>query len=492
MKKSRLRVESPALLLYNVVDKVKRKTVTVLQLLNQQKILANIPPAGAIPSNRELFHDTIMIAWPSIVESFLVSLVGFIDTMMVSSLGTYAIAAVGLTTQPKLIGLCFFFSINTAVSAIVARRKGEGEQQKANRVLQQAFVIAMAMVVIISGLCLFFADDIMHAAGSQPDTHEYAREYFEIVMGGLVFTVISLVINAGQRGVGNTKIAMRTNLTANGVNIVLNYLLIGGNFGFPALGVAGAAWATVIGSAVGCLMSIASVCHPNSYLYIGYARGFRFDKESLKALANIGSSALAEQIFMRVGFFTYSVIVARMGTVAYAAHQVGMNLMSISFSFGDGIQVAAVSLVGQSLGRKRRDLAKLYGTVCQRFGLFFACCLAVVFVLGGRFIFSWFSSEEAILDYGVMIMQVMSLVIFLQIPQVIFNGCLRGAGDTRYTALTSLFSVTFVRPFFGWLLCFPLNMGLFGAWVGLFLDQACRFVLSYLRFRKGKWTEITV
>ena len=101
MKKSRLRVESPALLLYNVVDKVKRKTVTVLQLLNQQKILANIPPAGAIPSNRELFHDTIMIAWPSIVESFLVSLVGFIDTMMVSSLGTYAIAAVGLTTQPK-------------------------------------------------------------------------------------------------------------------------------------------------------------------------------------------------------------------------------------------------------------------------------------------------------------------------------------------------------------------------------------------------------
>ena len=91
-----------------------------------------------------------------------------------------------------------------------------------------------------------------------------------------------------------------------------------------------------------------------------------------------------------------------------------------------------------------------------------------------------------------MIMQVMSLVIFLQIPQVIFNGCLRGAGDTRYTALTSLFSVTFVRPFFGWLLCFPFNMGLFGAWVGLFLDQACRFVLSYLRFRKGKWTEITV
>ena len=230
-----------------------------MQILNQQKILANIPPAGAIPSNRELFHDTIAIAWPSIVESFLVSLVGFIDTMMVSFLGTYAIAAVGLTTQPKLIGLCFFFSINTAVSAIVARRKGEGEQQKANRVLQQAFVIAMAMVVIISGLCLFFADDIMHAAGSQPDTHEYAREYFEIVMGGIVFTVISLVINAGQRGVGNTKIAMRTNLTANGVNIVLNYLLIGGNFGFPALGVAGAAWATVIGSAVGSLMSIASV-----------------------------------------------------------------------------------------------------------------------------------------------------------------------------------------------------------------------------------------
>lgn len=463
-----------------------------MPIINQQKVLRDIPPAGEIPGNRELFRDTFAIAWPSIVESFLVSLVGFIDTMMVGTLGTYAIAAVGLTTQPKLIGLCFFMSLNTAVSAIVARRKGEGKREKANRVLQQAFVIAMGMVVLISALCVFFAGNIMHLAGSQPDTHEAAVQYFCIIMSGIVFTVISLVINAAQRGAGNTKIAMRTNLTANAVNIVLNYLLIGGNLGFPSLGIVGAAWATVIGSAVGSVMSIASICRPNSYLYIGYARGFRFDRESIHAIVNIGSSALAEQIFMRVGFFTYSIIVANMGTVAYAAHQIGMNLMSISFSFGDGIQVAAVSLVGQNLGRKRRDLAKLYGVVCQRFGLFFAACLCVVFLSGARVIFGWFSSDPAILDYGVTIMQVLSCVIFLQIPQVIFNGCLRGAGDTRYTALTSLLSVTFVRPFFGWLFCFPCGLGLFGAWAGLFLDQLCRFILSYLRFRKGKWTQIQV
>ena len=448
---------------------------------------------GEIPSEKQILRRTLQIAWPSIVESFLVSLVGMIDTIMVSSLGSYAIAAVGLTTQPKFIGLAIFISLNVAVSAIVARRKGEREQESANRVLTQSILITLALTIVISILCVAFADPIIRLSGSAEDTHEPARNYFIIIMGGMVFNTLSMVINAAQRGAGNTKIAMRTNLVSNGVNMVFNYLLIGGNLGFPRLGIEGAAIATVIGTVVACIMSIRSLLHADRFLSIWQMRKkIRFDRQTMGAIANIGSSTLAEQIFLRIGFLTYAILVANLGTTAFAAHQIGMNMMSISFSFGDGLSVAAVTLVGQSLGEKRQDMAKIYGSVCQRMGLVFAGILCLIFVFGGRWIFSWFSTETPILDYGQMIMSVLSVVIFLQISQVIYSGCLRGAGDTRYTALVSLISVALIRPGAGWLFCYPLALGLFGAWIGLAFDQLMRFILTRIRFQQGKWTTLKI
>ncbi len=464
-----------------------------MHFVNPSKILKTTGAMGEIPSEQQILRRTLQIAWPSIVESFLVSLVGMIDTVMVSSLGSYAIAAVGLTTQPKFIGLAIFISLNVAVSAIVARRKGEGEQESANRVLTQSIIITLLLTIVVSIICVIFADPIIHLSGSAEDTHEAARNYFIIIMGGMVFNTLSMVINAAQRGAGNTKIAMRTNLVSNAVNMFFNYLLIGGNWGFPKLGIEGAAIATVIGTVVACIMSIRSLFHADRFLSVWHMRRkIRFDRQTMGAIANIGSSTLAEQIFLRIGFLTYAILVANLGTTAFAAHQIGMNMMSISFSFGDGLSVAAVTLVGQSLGEKRQDMAKIYGSVCQRLGIVFAGILCLFFLLGGRWIFSWFSTETAILDYGQMIMSILSVVIFLQISQVVYSGCLRGAGDTRYTALVSLISVTFIRPGAGWLFCYPLALGLFGAWIGLAFDQMMRFILTRIRFQQGKWTTLKI
>lgn len=464
-----------------------------MQFLNIDRILRGQPPLGEIPAKKDIFRRTIQIAWPSILESFLVSLVGFIDTIMVSTLGTAAIAAVGLTTQPKFIGLAIFLSLNVAVSALVARRKGQDDRENANRVLVQSIMIVLILTIIVSIVCVAFADPIIRMAGSAEDTHEDAVAYFRIIMGGMFFNVMSLVINAAQRGAGNTKIALKTNLVSNGVNIIFNYLLIGGNLGFPKLGVSGAAIATVIGTVFAFGMSVYSVTrHKDRFLCLRVYHRLHFDRATMGAILNIGSSTLAEQIFLRIGFLTYAIIVANLGTVAFAAHQVGMNIMSLSFSLGDGLSVAAVALVGQSLGANRGDLAKIYGGVCQRIGLIFACIMSVVFVCFGRYIFMLFSSDPEILDYGQMIMDLLTVVVFFQITQVIFSGCLRGAGDTRYTALVSLISVAFIRPFSGWLFCYPLALGLFGAWLGLAFDQIMRFILTWVRFRRGRWTNIKI
>lgn len=454
--------------------------------------MRGVEQEGEVPDERTVLKTTLNIAWPSILESFLISLVGMVDTVMVSSLGSYAIAAVGLTTQPKFIALAVFMSLNVAISAIVARRRGEGDRDSANRVLVQALIISVVLTVVISVVTVIWADPIIRRCGSAPDTHDAAVGYLRIIQGGMIFNVLSMVINAAQRGCGNTKIAMRTNLVSNGVNIVLNYLLIGGNLGFPKLGVQGAAIATVAGTICACVMSFVSVMHPGQFLSIQDFFSLKFDRRNLSAIVNIGSSTLAEQVFLRIGFLVYAVLVAKLGTTAFAAHQIGMNIMNISFSFGDGLSVAAIALVGRSLGENRRDMAKIYGGVCQRMGVLFSAAISVVCIALGTPIFMLFSREEEILRYGEMIMVIMAVITFMQVAQVVFSGCLRGAGDTKFTAVVSLISVTFIRPGLGYLFCYPLNMGLFGAWLGLAVDQLARFLLTYMRFHSGKWMHFKI
>ncbi|MEG1426755.1 MAG: MATE family efflux transporter, partial [Oscillospiraceae bacterium] len=447
-------------------------------LLNSKKILKGFTTFGEIPESREIVKTTLHMAWPSVLESFLVSLTGFVDTIMVSVLGSAAIAAVGLTTQPKFLGLCIFFALGTAISSIVARRMGEGDRESANKVLRMALILAVIFTAIISVTFILGADFIIDLAGSSPDTHEDAVAYFVILMIGLIFTSVTLVINAAQRGAGNTKIAMRTNVTSNLVNVVFNYLLIGGNLGFPALGVRGAAIATVIGTIVGCVMSIVSIVHPSSFIYFKAAKGFFAPRRDIRSMLNVGSSAFIEQLFMRIGFFLFLMTVANLGTTQLAAHQIGMNFMSISFSFADGLAVASVALVGRSLGEGRRDMARLYSSACQRLGIICAVVVSVLFFFFGRGMFSLFSNDVVILDYGDMIMKVLCVVIYLQIEQVVILGCLRGAGDTKYTAFISLISVAIIRPGASWLLCYPLGLGLTGVWLGLCADQLVRFAMG--------------
>lgn len=443
---------------------------------------------------KELIRNSFQMAWPAVVESFFVAFVGMIDSMMVSKLGTYAVAAVGLTTQPKFIGLAMFIATNVAVSALTARRKGENNREDANRVLMTALIFVVTASIIVSAVCVTFADPIIRFAGSESDTHDSAVLYFRIIMGCMIFNVLSLVINAAQRGSGNTKISMRTNLTSNLVNVIGNFLLINGNLGFPALGIKGAAIATVIGTMVACGMSIASLFGKNSFVQIRWAmeQKLRPAWENGKQIFNLASTVFVEQILLRIGFMSVSVMAAKLGTNQFAAHQVGMNVMSLSFSFGDGMQVAAVSLIGQSLGKQDPELAKRYGKICQRMGNIISVILSALYLVGGRWFFGLYFKEPDVIAIGVEIMQVMVVIVLMQVSQVIYMGCLRGAGDVRFTMVASTISVTLIRPIMSWVFAYGLSLGVIGIWLGIVCDQVARLILTHYRFRSGKWTKIKI
>jgi len=443
---------------------------------------------------KEHVKKVIQIAWPAVLESFFVAFVGLVDSFMVSSLGSDAVASVGLTTQPKFVGLAMFFAVNVSLSALVARRKGENNREGANRIFLTALCFVILAAIMISVLLVVFASPIMELCGSEPETHQGAVEYYRIIMGGMIFNCIQMGINSAQRGCGNTKITMRTNLVSNTVNVIFNYLLIGGHFGFPALGIKGAALATVLGTVVACVMSILSVCGKDTFVSFVYIAKEKI-KPTFSAFGNIvkvGYSVFAEQLLLRVGFMATALMAAKQGTDAMAAHQVGMNIMGLSFSFGDGLQATAVALIGYSLGAKDPELAKKYGSICRYIGGCISVVLAVLYFVGGGLLYSLFFKEEVIINYGVDIMRVIGLIVVLQISQVIYMGCLRGAGDTLFTAIVSTISVTIMRTAGSFFFCYVMGWGIVGIWMGVVADQVTRLVLASARFKQGKWMSIKI
>lgn len=445
-----------------------------------------------IPSTRDIYRRQIRMSWPSALEAVLVGLIGSVDTMMVGGIGSAAIAAVGITNQPKFILLAIILSLNAGVTAVVARRKGEEDVEGANRCLRQCLLLSLVFSLLMSVLGMLYARPILVFAGADVDIIEDAVAYFRILMLSIVFVSLSMTINAAQRGAGNTKISMLTNVAANLVNVFFNYLLINGVWGFPRLGVRGAAIATVIGNFVGFCLSLASLLRSGAFLELRRKTSWWFDRRTMRSIVMVSGSAAVEQVFMRLGFFTYAKIVADLGTTAFATHQICMNIINLSFCVGDGLGIAAASLVGQSLGEKRPDMAIIYGKTGQRLAFCISTALFFLFSLGGRFLVSLFNTEPAVLSLGSQIMLIIACTTHVQTAAVIYSGCLRGAGDTRFVALTSFISIGILRPTLSWALCTPLGLELIGAWLGLLIDQITRCCLNWLRFRSGRWTKIEV
>ena len=442
-----------------------------------------------------LMKDAFRMAWPAVLESFFVSLAGMIDTMMVSSLGTAAVSSVGLTTQPKFIALTLFLAINVAISALVARRYGQKDKKNANEIFVTSMIFVVVACIIVSFASVAFADPIIKFCGSNPETHAGAVTYFIVIQAGMIFNVLSLAINAAQRGSGNTKIAMTTNVTSSIVNICFNYLLIEGHFGFPRLGLFGAALATVLGTVVAFIMSLISILKKGSFISLGYIikEKIRPSFAAFKTTLSLSNNFFIENLVMRVGFLVTSILAAGLGTDAFAAHQVGMNILSLSFSFGDGMQVAAVALIGQSLGRKEKKLAKTYGSICQMMGLAMGVVIMIIMIFFGKDVFSLFFKEAHVIDMGILISYFIAAITIFQISQIVYAGCLRGAGDARYTLFGSLVSVAIIRSVVTWALVGGIfDLGLTGIWIGVFSDQFARFLFFTIRYHKGQWVDINI
>ncbi|MBQ4563420.1 MAG: MATE family efflux transporter, partial [Lachnospiraceae bacterium] len=243
-----------------------------------------------------------------------------------------------------------------------------------------------------------------------------------------------------------------------------------------------------------CVMSILSVCKKDGYISLYYIlkKKLFFARDQLKSMGKLWASEMGELLLVRVGFLLTAMLAAKLGTNQLAAHQVGMNVMSLSFSFGEGLSVAAVALIGRSLGEQKEEKAKMYGSICQTFGLSISIGLSILYLLGGRWFYSQFFAEPEIVEYGVQIMRVMTLVVLMQVSQCVYTGSLRGAGDMVHVMIVGTFSVSLIRPSVSYLMAYVCELGIMGIWCGVLADQFTRLICNRARYKSGKWMKIKI
>jgi len=446
--------------------------------------------AGEIPTSRKAYGTTLRIALPSVVEMTSISFIMMFSTAMVGRLGPESVAAVGLVSQPRMIFMALFFALNVGVTAVVARRKGEEDRTAARLCVRQAILIGLAIGVIMTILAVSLARPMMYLAGAQYDTIDLSSSFFRITSMGLILNSLTMTISAAQRGIGNTRVTMVVNIAANLVNVLFHFMLIDGRLFFPALGVEGAAIAVLISGAVGAVFAVLSLLKKDAYLKITRRDSWRLDIPMIKNIAKIGGNSIFEQMFLRIGFFAYALIIARLGTAEFASHHIAMQMMHLSFTFADGIAIATTALVGQNLGRERPDLSFMYGKIGQRMAFVVSVFLVIFAVLGRYWFVSMFTTDPDIIQISAGLMLIMAAILPIQTSQIVMGGSLRGSGDTRYVALTMLITVALVRPLSSLFMVYGLGMGLAGAWYAIILDQGLRLILLYGRFVRGKWTKI--
>lgn len=463
---------------------------------------------GELPGAKEAYRDVFRIAFPSVVEMVLMSLISSIDTMMVGNfLGAEALSAIGLTSQPRLVLLCVFMALNTGITAIVARRKGEGRQDAANATMRNALMLAVALSLVIMSLALVFARPFLMLAGGNTTSDEKvfndAVDYFRIMAYSLPLSAISMSICAAQRGIGKTKLTMYVNMTNNLVNVFFNYCLIAGKFGFPRLEVKGAAIASVIGLAVGCVLAVATVVmggKHKGYLHLSIRDKWNIDKSAMRSIVTVGSNAMLEQLGLRAGFFIYGRLLFSLGTTMYAAHSICLQILSITYTLGDGLAVAATALVGQNLGRKRADVSMLYGKICQRYAVVSALVLGSMVAIFRHQIVGLFLGEntanaEVVLQYAAQTMLVVACIQPFQTSTVSLAGALRGAGDNIYVAIIATSCVLVLRTILTALAVYvfvpmwPDRLDLPLTWIFGLFELIARFFFFYPRFASGKWKD---
>ena len=427
------------------------------------------------------------LAWPSILANVLFASVGVVALKAVGSLGTDAVAAVGTGGRIFFVIQSIMMAISTGTTALVARAYGAKRYQEASQVLYDSMLISMFLSFISIFIIWVAGEDLLGLFGLELEAKQLALDYLKVLILFSPTFGVSIIFGAAVRAAGDVKTPLFMGLIQNIINIFLLVGLVNGRYGFPELGVVGAAYAGGISFAIGSVLGLFVWVTKIITIPLPKLNSFSFSR--FRELISVSTPAGLEQGVFQLGLLLYFWIISLYGNAPIAAYNVGINILMLSFMVGQGFTVAGATLTGQFLGAENPKEAKRSGWRSAGLTMVSMGILGILLALASRPIAGFFVDDPEVIRLTVLFVWLLGIMQPLMALEFALGGALRGAGDTKSPLYIVSISLVFFRlTFAGFFAWFGFSIEyIFGS---LIIDYVVKAILFTYRFESGRWIKL--
>jgi len=430
--------------------------------------------------------NLIKLTWPIFLELFLFMLMGSVDTFMISSVSDNAVSGVGAANQIIAIAILVLSVIGNGAAIVISQFLGSRKLLEAAQVTGNSITLNLLIGFILSAFLLLFGGSLLSALNVQGDIYLYAQSYLNIVGGFIFLQALINALAATIRTHGFTKQTMIVSLLMNLIHVVGNYALIFGHFGFPALGVQGAAISTVLSRLI-CLVLFFLLLNKIMDVRVKWSYYIHLSKQHVQKILKIGIPSGFEQITYQSCQLVFTLYVTYLGAEAMATRQYAVNISSYIYLFSLAVSMGTSIIVGHLVGAKRTDEAYRRVFTSVKWALLVTIIIDGIIIFFRVPLFGLFTNNESIIMMGA---QVILLSIFLETGRttnlVIINS-LRASGDAKFPVYMGLISMVCMSLPLGYVLVFQLHLGLAGVWIAIACDEWLRAIIMFFRWKSRAW-----
>lgn len=437
-------------------------------------------------TSEQLGRAVLLLAVPMVLEMCMESLFAVADVFWVSRLGKDAISVVGVTEAIMTLVYAVAVGISMAATAIVARRIGEKEPERAAHSAGQIVILGIGCAAVIGVVLAIFAGDVLRLMGAEPSVVALGTNFSRVMWGGNLTVFLIFLINAIFRGAGDAVIAMRTLWLSNAINIALGPCFIFGLGPFPQMGVTGAAVATTIGRGIGVLYQCWHLAGHHSRIKMRLAH-LRPDFAQLGNILRTASTGVAQFLISTTSWVGLVKILALFGSAALAGYTIAIRVVIFALMPAWGLSNAGATLVGQNLGAQKPERAEQAVWMATRYNMIFLGVVGLIFVTFSGFIARLFAQDPEVLAYATKGLWIISLAFPLYAAGMCLEGAFNGAGDTWTPTRINFFSFWLGQIPLAWFLAKPCGLGPTGVFIAMPASFIILAAASAVLFRRGKW-----
>ena len=435
-----------------------------------------------IPLRRAVF----LLAVPMVLELVLESTFAVVDIFFVSKLGPSAVATVGLTEAYLFLLYSLAMGLAMAVTAVIARRIGEGKKEEAAVTAVQAIIVALLASLLPAIIGIVYAQDLLRLMGADAWAIEHGYKYTQWMLGGNAVIMLLFVINALFRGAGDAAIAMRVLWLSNGLNIVLCPLLIFGIGPFPQLGIEGAAIATCIGRGTGVLYQLWILFRGGQHIRV-LAAQIAWQGAILWNIVRTSLGGVGQMLVAMTSWIFLMRILASIGSEAVAGATIAIRVMMFTMMPAWGMSNAAATLVGQNLGAQQPERAEASVWQIGWYNMGYLLAISVLFFLFPQAIVGFFSEDAKVVAVGAEWLRILSYALFVYGWWMVSVQAFNGAGDTATPTWINVVFFWLIQIPLAWLLALHLQHGATGVFWAVFVSETSVGLFTLWLFSRGGW-----